>query len=85
MAGELTTRYFFLTGHDTAQDLRLDLNAVLKYHVPVYESLTLSPFFDLLYFQHKLTPATGYSVVTGVSLGFTRLWKPRYEPFAGGR
>lgn len=81
VAGELATRYFFLTSHDTSQDLRLEFNGVLKYHIPVYERLTLSPFFDFLYFQHKVTRAAGYSAVTGFSLGFSRLWKPKYEGF----
>lgn len=81
LAGELGTRYFFLTPHDTPQDLRLELDLSLKLHVPFFKRFTLAPYFDLLYVQHKVTPADGYSAVTGLSLGFSRLWKPKYEPF----
>ncbi|MBI3299355.1 MAG: hypothetical protein HYZ75_14405 [Elusimicrobia bacterium] len=79
--GELTARYFFLTPRDTSADLRLELNGVLKYHIPVYERLTLAPFIDVFYFQHKITRASGYSAITGITLGFSRLWKPQYERF----
>jgi hypothetical protein len=81
LAGELGTRYFFLTPHDTAADLRLELEASVKLHIPFFKRFTVAPYFDFLYVQHKVTPASGYSAVTGLSLGFSRLWKPKYEDF----
>lgn len=81
LGGELGTRYFFLTPHDTPADLRLELNALVKVQLPLFKRFTVAPYFDFLFVQHKTTDATGYSAVTGLSVGFSRLWKPRYEDF----
>ncbi|TPW19604.1 MAG: hypothetical protein FD126_2515, partial [Elusimicrobia bacterium] len=66
---------------DTPADLRLELEASVKLHIPFFKRFTLAPYFDFLYVQHKVTPADGYSAITGLSLGFSRLWKPKYEDF----
>ena len=81
LTGEFLTRYYFLTRRDSDQDLRLESEMQIKLHVPLYKSLTLAPFANLYIFQLKTTPASGYSFLTGISLGFSRLWKPGYEKF----
>ncbi|MBI4422507.1 MAG: hypothetical protein HY554_02200 [Elusimicrobia bacterium] len=81
LQGELLTRYFFLTRRDSREDLRLETNLQLKLTVPLYKHLTLAPFADLYAFQLKTSSESGYSFMTGISLGFSRLWKPGYEKF----
>ena len=44
-------------------------------------TLILAPFIDVEWFELKVQPSWGYSIMTGVSIGFSRLWKPQYEKF----
>jgi 5'-nucleotidase/UDP-sugar diphosphatase len=81
LQGEFGANYFIRTPADTNQDLRLELNTVVKVHLPVWKDLTLSPFVDFYYFVLKVRPVSGYSTITGLSLNFSRLWKPQYESF----
>lgn len=81
LQAELLTRYFFLTPRDAPEDLRLESDLNFKVMVPLYKGLTLAPFADLYVFQLKTSPKAGYSFITGISLGFSRLWKPGYEKF----
>lgn len=81
LQGEMRANYFIRTREDTNQDLRLELNTVFKLHLPVWKNLTLSPFVDFYYFVLKVRPLSGYSTITGLSLNFSRLWKPQYEDF----
>ncbi|MFC1679646.1 hypothetical protein ACFL2T_05500, partial [Elusimicrobiota bacterium] len=79
LQGEFLTNYFIRTTNDTTQDLRLELNAVAKFHLPVWKHLTLAPFVNYYYYILKVRSVDGYSLITGVSLNFSRLWKPQYE------
>ena len=81
VTGEFLTRYFFLTHRDSDEDLRFESELQVKLQVPLYKRLTLSPFANLYIFQLKTRPTSGYSFLTGISLGFSRLWKPGYEKF----
>lgn len=81
LQGEFYSNYFFLTRRDTAQDLRFEADFNLKLKIPIKKHLTVAPFFDVYVFQLKVTPASGYSAMTGVSIAFSRLWKPQYEGF----
>ncbi len=81
LQGELWNNYFFLTKQDTAGDLRLEGDFNVKLRVPVRRHLTVAPFFDFYWFQLKTRPDKGYSMTMGVSIGFSRLWKPQYETF----
>jgi hypothetical protein len=81
--GELFTNYFFLTHSDAAQDLRVEGEANLKLKIPIRKYLTISPFIDYYVFEWKLAPVWGYSAMTGVQIGFSRLWKPQFEPLLG--
>ncbi|MDE2039651.1 MAG: hypothetical protein KGO96_05790 [Elusimicrobia bacterium] len=83
--GELYTNYFFLTQRDTDQDLRVEGDLNLKLRVPIRKYLTVAPFLDFYYFALKTRPLWGYSSMIGVQLGFSRLWKPRYESLLGER
>jgi hypothetical protein len=76
---ELWNNYFFLTRSDNASDLRLEGDANAKLNVPISKHLSVSPFVDLYWFGLKTRPAYGYSLMTGISIGFSRLWKPQYE------
>jgi len=81
--GEVYANYFFLTHTDTAQDLRVEGDANLKLNIPIRKYLTIAPFVDYYVFEWKLAPVWGYSAMTGVQIGFSRLWKPQYEPLLG--
>lgn len=79
--GELWNNYFFLTKQDRATDLRVEGDANVKLIVPVYKHLSIAPYVDFYWFQLKTRPDWGYSFMMGVTIGFSRLWKPQYEPF----
>lgn len=81
LQGELTTNYFFLTRRDQPQDLRLESELQLKLRIPVWKQLAVAPFLDFYAFGLKTRPLYGYSAMTGISIGFSRLWKPQYEKF----
>ncbi|MCR4293910.1 MAG: hypothetical protein NUW21_00125 [Elusimicrobia bacterium] len=81
LQGELWNNYFFLTKQDAAGDLRLEGDFNVKLRIPIRRHLTLAPFFDFYWFQLKTRPDKGYSMTMGVSIGFSRLWKPQYEAF----
>lgn len=76
---ELWNNYFFLTRRDTASDLRLEGDANAKLSIPIRRHLSVAPFVDFYWFGLKTRPVYGYSLMTGVSLSFSRLWKPQYE------
>ena len=79
--GELWNNYFFLTHSDNASDLRLEGDANAKLTIPIRKYLSVAPFVDFYWFGLKTRPVYGYSLMSGISIGFTRLWKPQYEPF----
>jgi len=81
LQGELWNNYFFLTKQDTAGDLRLEGDFNVKLRIPVRRYLSVAPFFDFYWFQLKTRPNKGYTMTMGVSIGFSRLWKPQYESF----
>lgn len=81
LAGELFTNYFFNTSDDRVQDLRVEGDFNMKVRFPVRAHLTVAPFVDFYYFALKTQPLWGYSAMTGVQIGFSRLWKPQYEKF----
>lgn len=63
---------------DTLSDLRRQLELSAKLGVPIVGNLRLSPFVDFFLFESKILPQRGYNLVFGVSLEFSRLWKPVY-------
>lgn len=79
--GELWTNYFFLKKNDRPQDLRIEGDANLKLRIPLARHIMVSPFVDFYFFQLKIRPLWGYSAMTGITIGFSRLWKPQYERF----
>ncbi|MBI5622892.1 MAG: hypothetical protein HY924_03850 [Elusimicrobia bacterium] len=79
--GEAHASYYFLTERDRPQDLRMEGGVIAKLRIPVYKHLSIAPFVDLYWFGLKVRPLWGYSAVTGVSIGFSRLWKPQFERF----
>jgi hypothetical protein len=81
LQGELFANYFFLTRRDTIQDLRFEADFNFKLKIPLWKRLTIAPFIDLYIFELKVKPVRGYSAMTGVSIAFSRLWKPQYEGF----
>lgn len=80
-SGELFANYFFLTRRDRPQDLRLEAGLSMRLRFPIRRHLSVAPFIDLYAFGLKTRPLYGYSAMTGVSIGFARLWKPQYERF----
>jgi hypothetical protein len=81
LEAETFTNYFFLTKRDLPQDLRVEGNAIVRLRVPVWRHFSVAPFFDIYYAQLKTRPVWAYSAMTGITIGFSRLWKPRYERF----
>lgn len=79
--GELWANYFVRTGQDTEQDLLWEGDLNLKLQFPILRHLSIGPFFDLYFFSLKVRPLAGYSAITGITIGFSRLWKPQYEEF----
>jgi len=79
--GEAWANYFFLTNHDQSQDLRWESDVNFKLRIPIHKRLTIAPFLDFYSFALKTRPLWGYSAMTGVSFGFSRVWKPQYERF----
>ncbi|HVC09227.1 MAG TPA: hypothetical protein VNH15_04735 [Elusimicrobiota bacterium] len=80
LQGEIYANYSFLTPKDNPQDLRLQSDANLKLSIPLTDSLNIAPFIDIYVFGLKIAPEWGYSAMTGISLQFSRLWKPQYQP-----
>jgi hypothetical protein len=81
LEGEAWANYFFLTDHDQSQSLRWESDVNIKLHIPIRKYLTIAPFIDFYTFALKTQPLWGYSAMTGVSIGFSRVWKPQYERF----
>jgi len=81
LEGEFWANYFFLAPRDQPQDLRLEANANIKLRFPIRKYLNISPFIDYYVFCLKSRPIWGYSAMTGITIGFSRLWKPQYERF----
>jgi hypothetical protein len=79
--GEFWNNYYFLTHSDNSSDLRLEGDANAKLSIPIRKHLSVAPFVDFYWFELKTQPTYGYSLMTGVSIGFSRLWKPQYESF----
>ena len=52
-----------------------------KLRIPIRRHLFIAPFLDFYSFALKTRPLWGYSAMTGVSIGFSRVWKPQYEKF----
>jgi hypothetical protein len=77
--GELWNNYFFLSHSDAATDLRMEGDANMKLVIPAYKHLSVSPFADFYWFELKTKPVWGYSLMTGISIGFSRLWKPQFK------
>lgn len=71
--------YYFRRHDDLPSDLLHEGNASLKLNIPIWRDFALSPFVDFYFFKLKERPLNGYSAMTGVSLSFSRLWKPQYE------
>ena len=82
LEGETWFNYYFRRPGDTPADLQLEGDANFKLNVPLWKQISLSPFVDFYWAKLKMPrPLTAYSAMTGVSLSFTRLWKPQYEKF----
>ncbi len=78
---EFWNNYYVLTRTDNSSDLRVEGDVNAKLSIPIYKYLTVAPFVDFSWFQLKVEPTWGYSLMTGISIGFSRLWKPQYENF----
>ena len=79
LEGEVWNNCFFLSHGDSPVDLRVEGNANARLSIPVYKHLSVAPFVDLYWFALKTRQLWGYSLMTGISLHFSRLWKPQYE------
>ncbi len=78
---EFWNNYYVLTRTDNSSDLRVEGDFNAKLSIPIRKYLSVAPFVDFYWFQLKVQPTWGYSLMTGVSIGFSRLWKPQYESF----
>ncbi|MFA6092050.1 MAG: hypothetical protein WCU88_04835 [Elusimicrobiota bacterium] len=81
LLGEVWSNYFVRTSQDTDQDLLWEGDLNIKLRVPVFRQAWVAPFVDFYVFSLKTRRLAGYSAMTGVSIGFSRIWKPGYEKF----
>jgi hypothetical protein len=81
LEGEAWANYFLRTAKDRSRDLLWESDVNLKLRIPIRRHLAVAPFIDFYSFALKTQPLWGYSAMTGVSIGFSRLWKPQYEKF----
>lgn len=81
LQGEISARYFVLTRRDRGQDLRFEGRGLVKLQIPLWRHFTIAPFLDVFGFALKTRPLWGYNMMTGVTIGFSRIWKPQYERF----
>jgi len=81
LSAEVWNNFFFRSRNDVSTDLRVEGQATAKFSVPLGRSLVISPFIDLYWLELEGRPAWGHSLMTGISIGFSRLWKPQYEGF----
>jgi hypothetical protein len=79
LQGEVWNNYYFRRHNDLATDLQLEGDANARLNIALWKDLSLAPFIDCYWFKLKERPLSGYSLQTGVSLSFTRLWKPQFE------
>lgn len=79
LVGEAWTSWFFRRPEDQPGDLLLEGDVNARLAVPLWRGASLAPFVDLYWFKLKERPVSGYSAMTGLSLGFSGLWKPQYE------
>lgn len=63
---------------DTAADLKRRLDVNVRLAVPLMRDLRLSPFVSYYLFEGAVVRATGYNIVFGVALDYSKLWKPFY-------
>lgn len=68
----------FPTRHDSLQDLRRRLRARASLAVPLVGNLTLNPFVDFYLIEGLAFRSTGRNLLFGLSLAYSRLWKPFY-------
>lgn len=81
LEGEAWANYFIRTTRDQPQDLLWESDVNIKLRIPIRRHLTVAPFLDFYSFALKTQRLWGYSAMTGVSIGFSRIWKPQYEKF----
>ena len=81
LEGEAWANYFVRTTKDQPQDLLWESDVNFKLRIPIRRHLFIAPFLDFYSFALKTRPLWGYSAMTGVSIGFSRVWKPQYEKF----
>lgn len=67
---------FARSSRDTAADLKRRLDINVRLNVPLMRDLRLSPFVSYYLFEGAKVRATGYNILFGVSLDYSRLWKP---------
>ena len=79
LQGEVWNNYYFRRHNDLPTDLQLEGDANARLNIAIWKDLSLAPFIDCYWFKLKERPLNGYSLMTGVSLSFTRLWKPQFE------
>jgi len=78
LRGQIDYVEYFKETYDTPADLKRTLDATIKMSVPFYAGLRLSPFMSYYLFEGKLPDRTGFNILFGVSLEFSRLWKPLF-------
>ncbi|MFH1729018.1 MAG: 5'-nucleotidase C-terminal domain-containing protein [Pseudomonadota bacterium] len=71
--------YFFDSVNDDATDLGLEWTTRSELMVPFLGQLYLSPFVDFILFTGKTNHELGYGLDFGVSLEYTKFWKPQFQ------
>lgn len=78
---KLDARFFFPSGSDTADDLKLWAMLENSLSMPLGRDISLALRADLFAYQGKVVDGTGSSLFLGLGLSYDRLWKLTYELF----
>jgi hypothetical protein len=78
---EMTLKYFPPMDSDSDDDLDIDLNIVNKLLIPVFSDISIGPLADVLLYRGKTetTNSFGASIMLGITLSYSKIWKPRYS------
>jgi len=75
---EATYLEFAPRRRDTPADLKRQLDLTARLSLPLFRDLRISSLLTYFLFEGSVVKATGHHLLLGVSLDYSRLWKPFY-------
>jgi hypothetical protein len=74
-------KYFLDNENDDASDLGIEWSVDSELVLPFFSDFYFVPFANFLLFTGKLNRETGFGLDFGISLKFSRYWKPQFQRF----